>query len=104
MNLMSMKTRIRADRIQAYKILHNIDDINALKFFKFSETTHTRNSVEKLFISHSRTNVRKFTLGPTMWNGLPESVKTTLNVIAFKNAIDKTKLILIVGKFYDYDD
>ena len=31
----------------------------------------------------------------------PVSVKTALNVIAFKNAIDKTKLI---GKFSNYDD
>ena len=45
LKLMSLKTRrVRGDLIQAYKILYNIDDINASKFFTFSETTHTRNS------------------------------------------------------------
>ena len=60
---------------------------------------------ETLFISHSRNNLRKFTFSnrvPPIWNGLPESVKTAPNVIAFKNAIDKSELI--VRNFYDYDE
>ena len=106
LKLMSLKTRrVRGDLIHAYKILYNIDDIHASKFFIFSETTHTRNSVSKLFISHSRTNIRKFTFSnrvPPIWNGLPVSVKTAPNISAFKNAIDKSELL--VQNFYDYDE
>jgi len=95
---MSLKTRrVRGDLIQAYKILNKIDDINALKFFRFSETKCTRNSAEKLFINYSRTNVRKFTFSnrvPPIWNGLAEGVKLSPNVVAFKNAIDNNRQFL----------
>ena len=64
-------------------------------FFKFSSTTCTRNSIDKLCVNYNHTNIRKFSFSnrvPPAWNKLPELVKKALNVNTFKNAIDRQKV------------
>ena len=72
--------------LQLYKALINI--------FKFPCTTCTGNSIDKLCVNYSRTNIRKFSFSnrvPPVWNKLPELVKKALNVNTFKSAIDGQK-------------
>jgi len=61
-------------------------------FSKFSSTTLTRNSIDKLRVNYRRrTKIRKFSLSnsvPPVWIKLSALVKNAPNVNTFKNAID----------------
>ena len=61
LSLISLKAkRVRDDLIQTYKIINNVDDTKVSNFFKFSSTACTRNSIDKLCVNYSHTNIRKF--------------------------------------------
>ena len=69
---------MRGDLIQTYKIINNVDDTKLSNSFKFSSTTCTRNSIDKLCVNYSCINIRKFSFSnrvPPVWNELPELVK-----------------------------
>ena len=106
LSLISLKARrVRGDLIQTYKIINNVDDTKVSNFFKFSSTTCTRNSIDKLCVNYSRTNIRKFSFSnrvPPVWNKLPELVKKAPNVNTFKNAIDRQKVLVDI--FYEFDE
>ena len=91
LNLPSLKyRRLRGDLIQTYKIIHNIDNINAENFFKFSGSS-TRNSVLKLYKEFAKTNTRSNFLSYRVndtWNSLSSSTKAAKDVLNFKILID----------------
>ena len=65
-----------------------------LTLFKFSSTTCTKNSIDKLCVHYSHTKIRKFSFSnrvSPVWNKLPELVKKAPNVNTFKNAIERKK-------------
>ena len=72
--------------IQAYKILHGIDDINKEDFFIISfQSTHRPN--EKLYKTLSRFDLRKYFFSQWVfqdWNDLPQSAVEAPNILAFK--------------------
>ena len=60
LNLPSLKfRRLRGDLIQAYKIMKNVDELDAKSFFQMSFYDRTRNSTDKVFIQRYRTNIQK---------------------------------------------
>jgi len=95
--------RIRGDLIQAFKIINNVDNIDASKFFTFNTNT-TRNSTKKIFIKHCKTNTRhntfSFRVAP-LWNNLTENAKSAPCMNSFKNALDKEKSLLPLKFKYD---
>ena len=104
--LPSLKARrVRGDLIQVYKILNNIDELDSNKFFELSKFDITWNSVNKLFITHSRTNLRKHTFSnraAPLWNTLPQNIKQANTLNRFKNLIDGHKIITNIK--YDFDN
>jgi hypothetical protein len=88
--------RLRGDLIQTYKIFHNIENIDAASFFQTLTYTNTRQSEMKIFIKHSRTNVRKYVYAnriAPVWNKLPLEVKSAKDVNTFKNLLQQTEAI-----------
>lgn len=88
--------RLRGDLIQAYKIINNILTVDVNYFFQFSASNRTRNSVKKIFINRSRTNLRKNCFNNRVarfWNLLPPQVKNANNVNHFKNLLEQVKFL-----------
>ena len=84
--------RIRGDLIQLFKVVHNIDNLNAAHFFKFSHNTSTRGDKFKIYQERYNTNIRKnyfITRTISIWNKLSYSSKESNSINIFKNAIDK---------------
>ena len=97
--------RLRGDLIQAYKIMTSIDNLDVKKFFNPSPCLRTRNSEKKVFISYSRTNLRKnyFTnrCAP-VWNKLNYVTKNSLTLNAFKSNLDSE--LFMKDNFYTFDE
>ena len=94
--------RIRGDLIQLFKIVHNIDNVDASKFFKFSHNTSTRGDKFKIFLERYNTNIRKnYFISRTinLWNSLSFKSKNSGCLNGFKNAIDRE----LVHLRYVYD-
>ena len=56
-----------------------------------------RNSIDKLCVNYSCTNIRKFSFSnrvPPVWNKLPELVKKAPNVNSFKNVINRQTVLV----------
>ena len=74
LNLPSIKYRqIRADLIQTYKILHNIDNVNGEDFFSLSKIQNTRNNELKLYKKFAKSIPRNNFLSfrvINLWNSL----------------------------------
>ena len=106
LNLPSLKARrIRGDLIQCYKIFRGFDNLKIEDFFQLVEGSRTRNSVEKIFITHRNKDIRKYTFSMRVapyWNALPTNTKKAQNTNTFKNMLDRwrtyTKLM------YDFDE
>ena len=61
-----------------------------LTCLKFSSATCTRNSINKLCVNYSRTNIRKFSFSnkvPLVWNKVPELLTKAPNVNTIRNSI-----------------
>ena len=91
LNLPSLKyRRLRGDLIQAYKIIHDIDNLNKENFFKFN-CSCTRNSDLKLYKeltkSRSRSNFLPHRINDS-WNSLSHNAKTAKDLTTFKILID----------------
>ena len=83
--------RLRADMVETYKILNNIDKVNIHKLFHFHQT-NTRGHNQKFFKCHCRLNIRKYFFSQRIivpWNNLPEDVVKAKNVNNFKNLLNK---------------
>ena len=84
--------RERADMVQVFKIMHDIDKVDKGKLFQMSECNTTRGHSLKLFKKRSRLNVRAnyFTQQVVdQWNSLPECVVTAPSLNAFKSRLNK---------------
>ena len=103
LNLPSLKfRRIRADLIQAYKIIHGIDNINCDDFFRICEYK-TRNQTLKLYKNYARTNTRyNFFCNRVVntWNILSTDTRTASNINLFKNGVDND----LSNLRFEYDD
>ena len=75
-----------------------MDDINTTNVFCTCTYQNTRSSLLKIFVAHSRTNLRKHTFRNRVakhWNFLSDNTKTVTfktakTVNTFKNLLDKT--------------
>ena len=91
LNLPSLKFRqIRGDLLQAYKIIHNIDNIDCSNFFSFT-SNNTRNNELKIFKQYAKSSHRCnfFTNRVTnFWNNLSVEAKTAPSINIFKSYLD----------------
>ena len=84
--------RERADLIQLYKILNNIDLVDKEKFFTIAEYRQTRGHPYKLFKRRSKLNIRANNFSNRVvnsWNALPENVVNAPSLNAFKSRLNK---------------
>ena len=84
--------RERADMIQVYKILHDIDKADMEKLFQMAAYTSTRGHPLKLFKKRCRLNLRKNYFSQRVidqWNGLPTNLVTAPSLYAFKSRLNK---------------
>ena len=85
--------RLRGDMIQMFKIMNGIDDLDKQHFFESSKYDRTRNSGDKIFIQHSKTNTRKFSFSrrvAPLWNTkLTPKTKLSTNLNTFKTLLDR---------------
>lgn len=83
--------RERADVVEVFKILHNIDLLNKDKLFDMALYRPTRGHPLKLFKRRARLNTRKNSFGIRVvdnWNSLPESVVMAPSLNAFKSRLN----------------
>ena len=83
--------RERADVIQVYKILHNIDKVNKSKLFTLSDYTSTRGNSLKLFKRRSRLQIRANSFSNRVvdvWNSLSDSVVQAPSLNCFKSRLN----------------
>jgi hypothetical protein len=92
LNLPSLKyRRFRGDLIQTFKILNKIDDIETNDFYCAKNVCFTRNSGQKLFISHCSTNTKLHSFSfrtARSWNKLSSITRYATEINAFKNLLD----------------
>ena len=102
LKLPSLKFRqTRADMIQTYKILNNIDNVNRNDFLKFCSRV-SRDGDIKLFKPYARTNLRTNFFSNRIidtWNSLSLDTKNATSINSFKQGIDNDLFHL----YYNYD-
>lgn len=84
--------RERADVVQVYKILNNIDKMEKNKLFTMAPCKSTRGHPLKLYKRKARLNVRFNSFGNrvvNLWNSLPESVVMAPSLNTFKSRLNK---------------
>ena len=84
--------RERADMVQVYKILNEIDNVNKNKLFTMSQSTGTRDHQLKIYKSRFRLNIRGNHFSNRvidLWNELPESTLMASTLNSFKNRLNK---------------
>ena len=99
LNLNKLSTRrFRADMIETYKILNNIDKVDSSIWFTRSDPSRpsTRSTVPNpelnLLLPHRRTEIGKNSFSARAvkgWNSLPREIKTSTNLSIFKNKLDR---------------
>ena len=75
-----------------YKIINQIDDLKVDTFFTPAKLDIMRNAEYKLYVEHSKANVRKFTFSNRIapaWNALLLSNKSSPNINKFKSLLDR---------------
>jgi ribonucleases P/MRP protein subunit RPP40 len=83
--------RQRADLIEVYKIINNLDGINKHKLFKFNHRISRGNSF-KMFKDQVRLDIKKFCFSNRVigiWNDLPEDIVRAESVNVFKGKVDR---------------
>jgi hypothetical protein len=97
--------RIRADLVETYKIINNVDKVDCTNIFPIRKT-NTRGHKHKILKKHCRTNRRKYSLSQRVvdhWNSLPDKVVEASSVNSFKSSINKhwrDYLLKFVPDFY----
>ena len=84
--------RERADLIQVYKILHDIDSVDKDKLFTTAQYRATRGHSYKLHKERSRLNLLAGTFSNRVinaWNKLPENVVNAPSLNAFKSSLKR---------------
>ena len=82
--------RLRADMIETYKILNNIDKVQYEQILPLSQTT-TRGHSKKLYKKNCRTNVRKYSFSQRVvdeWNKIPKKVIDSQTINTFKSLLN----------------
>jgi hypothetical protein len=84
--------RLRADMVETFKILNNIDQVQHEHILPISRTA-TRGHNQKILVykKNCRTNVRKYSFSQRivdMWNSLPKQVIETKTVNTFKSQLN----------------
>ena len=106
LNLPTLKQRrLRGDLIQTYKIFQEIDDVKVSTIFTTCKYDKTRNPHNKIFIQHSKTNIRKKYFSNRVapfWNALPLSTKQAPELNDFKTKLDKEKFMY--DSLYTFDE
>ena len=81
--------RERADVIQVYKILHDMDKVDKNKLFTLSEYTSIRGHSLKLFKRRSRLKIHANSFSNRVvdtWNNLPEQIVQAPSLNCFKSS------------------
>ena len=84
--------RKRGDMIQVYKILQNIDRIDADKFFTQVHYKGTRGHSKKLYKPKCKADLRKNAFSNRTvddWNSLTEDIVSADSIDTFKFKLDK---------------
>ena len=84
--------RLRADMIEGYKILNNIDKVDINKFFTIIERNITRGNDLKLYKGRSRLNIRANVFSNRvvdMWNSLTNHIILAPFLNAFRSRLNK---------------
>ena len=84
--------RQRADMVQVYKILNDIDKVDKAKLFSMATYNRTRGHPLKLFKERPRLNVRANSFSNRVtntWNQLPEDIVMAPSLNAFKGRSNK---------------
>jgi len=88
--------RLRFDLIYVYKIFFGIDEIDASTFFRVcNASTATRGHSFKLFVPHSRLDVRKYFFCHRVvrcWNSLPAQPDDFSSLNNLKRLLEQTDL------------
>ena len=82
--------RLRADMIETYKILNNIDKMQYEQILPLNQTT-TRGHSKKLYKKNCRTNVRKYSFSQRVvdeWNKIPKKVIDSKTINTFKSQLN----------------
>ena len=88
--------RLRADMVETYKILNDVDHVQHEKIFPI-RTSNTRGHKHKIFKKNCRLNIRKYSFSQRIvdaWNNLPTNVVESKTVNAFKSQWTPTGKIL----------
>jgi len=91
------RRREQADMIQAYKVLHGVDDVDHRQWFElYSENQITRGQrgEYKLKTQRSRLELRGNFFSQRVvpkWNELPEELRTCTNIKMFKTSVRTTQ-------------
>ena len=92
--------RLRGDLLQAYRVLHGVDDVDPSKWFTMAQerngATSTRHTSGALNVERGegRGEVRRNFWSQRVaepWNNLPDEVKTAKSLNDFKNGIDNLR-------------
>ena len=84
--------RKRADVLQVYRIVNQIDKVDTDHFFQQATSSKTRGNGVKIFKRHCKTKTRANTFSQRVvdtWNSLPPEVATAPSLNRFKSALDK---------------
>ncbi|KAK2168287.1 hypothetical protein LSH36_18g03040 [Paralvinella palmiformis] len=83
--------RIRADMIQTYKILNEIDRIDSTIFFVLSAASVTRGHSQNIVNKHARLGSRQSVFSQRVvndWNSLPPEVIDSQSINNFKSRLE----------------
>ena len=97
--------RIRADLVETYKIINEIDIVNRNIFPQNPTITTTRGNSCKIYKQHSRLDIQKYSFSQRVvdhWNSLPEHVVRAPSVNSFKERLNSSWKVPIkfVPDFY----
>ena len=91
--------RLYYDLIMAYKIIFGLTDLNADEFFmKVNSVHNTRGHAHKLYVNHSRVDVRQHFFAERVvrpWNCLNATEHDFSSLTAFKLLLKRSDLALI---------
>ena len=92
-NLMSLEIRrLRADLLQVYKIMHELEGLQKEDFFEMANSRLTTRGHEfKIYKQRARLDARKFFFSQRVvdeWNSLRPEIVNANSVNAFKNSLD----------------
>ena len=100
LGLTTLETRrVRADMLEAFKILKGYEGINGDCFFKV-QCAKTRGHSMKLYKERVNRDVLKYSFGNRVigqWNNLPEEVINATSINMFKSRLNKY-LLNTLGK------